>query len=436
MAARFKFRLRQLKHDLTSGMLFRPALISGTIALVGLALIELEATGTLPRWDGGGWFFGNDPGSAQAVLGAIAGSMMSVVSIVYSVLLVALSLASVQFSPRILGGFVRDRVSQRTLGVFLGTFVFCLLVMRATRAEPAWVATWAVAVGCLLGLACLVFLIYFLHHIATGIQVNNLVDRIATDTAAVMDDVGGAGAVAAVPPLPADAVAVEATASGYLQLVDHEGLVALARRSGAIVHIAVEPGDYVAPGSALAYLARPGAASAAPLTTACRDAFDLGTVRTMQQDVGFGLRQLVDIALKAISPAVNDPSTAGTCIDRLGSLLAALAVRPSGTRVIADGDAVRVVVPRPTFADLVDLAFNQLRQYGRGDLAVSIRILGAIAAVARPCTAAQRAPLRAHADLVRAGLSPAFLPADRQRFDERYQRVVDALGPETLADGA
>lgn len=141
--------------------------------------------------------------------------MMAVISIVYSVLLVALSLASVQFSPRILGGFVRDRVSQRTLGVLLGTFVYCLLVMRSTRTEPGWVATWAVAGGCLPGLACLVFLIYFLHHIATGIQVNHLVDRIALETSAVIDDVYR-GARATVPAPAADARAVAATAAGYL----------------------------------------------------------------------------------------------------------------------------------------------------------------------------------------------------------------------------
>ena len=147
----------------------------------------------------------------------------------------------------------------------------------------------------------------------------------------------------------------------------------------------------------------------------------------MQQDVAFGLRQLVDIALKAISPAVNDPSTAGVCIDRLGSLLADVAAREPGDRLIADGEVTRVVIAQPTFVDLVDLAFNQLRQYGRGDLAVSIRLLGAIAVAARPATVEQRAVLRVHADRLRDGLSPDFLPADRQRFDVQYAAVTAAL---------
>ncbi|MCE9574387.1 MAG: DUF2254 domain-containing protein [Deltaproteobacteria bacterium] len=425
MAARFRFRLRQLAHDLTGGMLLVPAAMTVALAAVGLALIELEAHEALPRWAGGGWFFRNDPGSALAVLGAIAGSMMAVVSIVYSVLLVALSLASVQFSPRILGGFVRDPVSQRTLGVFLGTFVYCLLVMRATTTDPAWVPTWAVAVGCLLGLACLVFLIYFLHHIATGIQVNNLVDRIAHETSEVIDDVYRAEAAVAVPAL-GEATAVTSTGEGYLQLVDHDGLIAIARDHGVTVHVAVEPGDYVPRGAAVARLVG-GDASPAVLA-ACRDAFDLGPVRTMQPDVGFGVRQLVDVALKAISPAVNDPSTACTCIDRLGSLLAAIAPRRCGARVLADGGVARVVIPQPTFAQLADLAFNQLRQYGRTDLAVSIRLLRAIEVAARPASAAQRAHLRRHAELVRDGLSPDFLAADRQRFDAHLEGVLAQLG--------
>jgi uncharacterized membrane protein len=425
VSPRLRFRLRQLAHDLTSGMMLRPALSAGVIALAGLVLIEVEASGSLPRWVGGGWFFRDDAASAQAVLGAIAGSMMAVISIVYSVLLVALSLASVQFSPRILGSFVRDRTSQRTLGVFLGTFVYCLLVMRSTRSDPSWVATWAVAGGCLLGLACLVFLIYFLHHIATGIQVNHLVDRIAADTHGIILEVYGPPPATHTPAVPADTIAVDASGEGYLQLVDHDGLAALASHADVTIHLAVEPGDWVPRGRTLARDERRGAAVTPAVVVACREGFDLGPVRTMQQDVAFGLRQLVDIALKAISPAVNDPSTASACIDRLGALLAELATTRPGPRVIADRAGVaRVFLDLPDFDALVDLAFNQLRQYGRGDLAVSIRMLTALAVAARPATGAQRARIIAQAELVREGLSADFLAADRARFDRQYAAFV------------
>jgi uncharacterized membrane protein len=428
VAGRVGFRWRQLAHDLRSGLLFRPTVITVELALIGLVLVELERTGTLPRWDGGGWFFRNDPGSALVVLGAIAGSMMAVISIVYSVLLVALSLTSVQFSPRILAGFVRDRVSQRTLGVFIGTFTYCLLVMRASSSDPPWVATWAVAFGFMLGLACLGFLIYFIHHIATGIQINNIVERIVAETEQVIAEVYAHGAVRDTSPRPELDASVIADRSGYLQLVDYDGLAALAREHRLIIHVSVEPGDFVTRG---AELARIGGTDVPPTSAAdCAAAFDLGPVRTMQQDAAFGIRQLVDIALKAISPAVNDPSTAATCIDRLGSLLAEVARRGAGPRVIREGGVPLVVAPQPSFVDLVDLAFNQLRQYGRGDLAVSIRMVHAIGRALRPCRDDDgRRRLYHHAELVRAGLSEQFLPADRRRFDENFAAVLPEPAP-------
>jgi uncharacterized membrane protein len=150
----------------------------------------------------------------------------------------------------------------------------------------------------------------------------------------------------------------------------------------------------------------------------------------MQQDVAYGLRQLVDIALKAISPAVNDPSTAATCLDRLGSLLAEIARRRTGPRVIREDGVTLVVAPQPSFVDLVDLAFNQLRQYGRGDLAVSIRIVHAIGMATRSCQDEDgRRRLHRHAELVRAGLSEHFLPDDRRRFDETFAATLPEPAP-------
>lgn len=414
MAGRLGFRWRQLAHDLRNGLLFRPIGITSALAGLALILVELERRGVITPFSDGGWFFRNDPGSAQTVLGAIGGSMMSVISIVYSVMLVALSLASVQFSPRILGSFVRDRVSQRTLGIFIGTFVYCLIVMRAVSTDPPWVGTWATAVGFLLGFVCLLALIYFIHHIATGIQVSNIVDRIGRETEEVIEEVYPLAQPTAAPPRIDGAASVVSANAGYLQLVDYDGLVAIAREHGVVVHVTVEHGDYVARGAELAQLAGTVPAAAAE---ACAAAFDVGSIRTMQQDVAFGVRQLVDIALKAISPAVNDPSTATICIDRLGSLLAEIGRRPTGERVLADGTTVRVVATQPTFVSLVDLAFNQLRQYGRSDLAVSIRLLDAIERAARSAPTAGRNRLLEHAELIRAGLTDTFLPADRARFD-------------------
>lgn len=429
MSVRLGFRLRQLGHDLRSGLLFRPLVLTGALALLALLLVELERRGALARWRGGGWFFGNDPGAAQAVLAAIAGSMMSVVSIVYSVLVVALSLASVQFSPRILGNFIRDRASQHTLGVLIGTFAYCLLVMRSMSSIEPWVPTWATATGLALGVVCIGFLIYFLHHIATNIQVANIIQRISDETEHVIAEVYPDQPRAAVAePLGDVAYPILAHRSGYLQLVDYEGLAELARAHHLTLVLRVEPGDYVARGDELARVLRRRGEPPPELATRGAGAFDLGPTRTMQQDVGFGLRQLVDIALKAISPAVNDPSTATLCIDRLGSLLSELAPRRPGARALLEGQEVLVWVPQPSFADLADLAFNQLRQYGKADLAVSIRIAHALARIGRACRLEeQRQRLLHHAELLRAALVDSFQREDRARFDAALAELEVSL---------
>lgn len=433
MSVRLGFRLRQLGHDLRSGLLFRPLVLTGVLALLALGLVELERRGVIARWRAGGWFFANDPGAAQAVLAAIAGSMMSVVSIVYSVLVVALSLASVQFSPRILGNFIRDRASQHTLGVLIGTFAYCLLVMRSMSTSEPWVPTWATATGLALGVVCIGFLIYFLHHIATNIQVANIIQRISDETEQVICEVYPSPAKASVAePQGALVGVLAAHRSGYLQLVDHEGLAELARHHHLTLVLRVEPGDYVARGDELARVLRRGPSGELSQELRLRGggAFDLGPTRTMQQDVAFGLRQLVDIALKAISPAVNDPSTATLCIDRLGSLLAELAPRRPGARTLLDGADVLVYAPQPNYADLIDLAFNQLRQYGKGDLAVSIRIVHALARAGRACSLDEnRQRVRHHAELLRAALAESFQREDRARFEAAIGELEAALAP-------
>lgn len=422
------FRVRQLFHDLLTGMVFRPLLITLVITLAGIVLVELEARGLIARPEDARWFFSNDSDSGRAVLQVIAGSMMAVISIVYSVLLVALSLASTQFSPRILGSFISDRASQRTLGIFLGTFLYSLLVLRAIEDAPPYVPTWGVAGACVLGLLCLMFLIRFIQHIATNIQAPNLVAHIARETHGVIVAELSARPTATHAPPPGDALVIEATDDGFLQLVDYRGLAALARKLGVTIHVAFIPGSFVSYGGVLARVESRHAVDAISLAAIVRTAFVIGPMRTMQQDVAFGFRQLVDIALKAISPAVNDPTTASTCVAHLGALLADVARHHAGPRVIADGTTARVVIPQHTFCELADLAFDQIRQYGHGDLTVSIRLLSAICVALHAATSdADRAHLRQQADLIRTGLSPQFIGVDRQRFEDHWARCMAAV---------
>lgn len=408
------FVWRQRWFDLTSGLLFRPGLIILAFAVVAAALpiAELGLAPAASAW------LATEPSSAQVILGTIAGSMMTIVSVVYSILLVALSLASMQFSTRVLGGMMRSRVSQNVLGLFAGTFVYCLLLLRAVHADPvSQVPGIALSLALALALTSLGGLVYFIHYIVQAIQAYHLVDRIASDTEVVIDAVFAETNPAASEVVPAprqpDAIVVVAETSGYIQALDIEGLRRLVPAGGRIV-VSHPMGAFVARGLPLAFI-EGGVVNA----EAIRAAFDLGPVRTLQDDVEFGLRQIVDIGLKAISPAVNDPSTAATCIDHLGRLLIRLAARNAPASQVGG-----LVVPQPAHVDLIDLAFEQLRQYGKTDMAIALRllrVLADVASVTRDRAALER--LATHGRLVEAAARAAFAPEDCDELDRRARRL-------------
>ena len=376
---RLRFLLRQTFYDLDTSLLFRPAAITILLALVAAVLPILEETH--PEIGARlAWAVPSEAGAAQVVLGTVAGGVMTVASIVYSVLIVSLSLASVQFSPRLLSGFMRDRTSQLVLGLFSGTFTYCLLVLRSARSTPdPFVPKASVVLAIALALVCLASLSYFVHHMAQGIQANYIVDRIAHESEGVIDDVFVEPADAAeeppAPPAPADAFAVVAPASGYVQLIEAQVLYELAASRGATIFVKRGVGQFV-PEQGILAVVSPRSAAGADLDAQCARAFDIGPVRTMQDDVEFGVRQIVDVALKAISPAVNDPSTAVTCIDHLGRLLGRIARRGGARTTLRDpAGEPRVVLQRADFGRMIDLALNQIRQYGKGDMAVLLRVI-------------------------------------------------------------
>jgi uncharacterized membrane protein len=438
-----RFLLRQLAWELRHGLLARPVAV--TLMYVVFAVGMLAAERRFPELTAFAtrlaFMSQEDVAGSQLILATIAGSMMTTISIVFAVLLMALSLASLQFSPRILMGFMGDRPTQYTLGVFLGTFIYCLMVLRTVHGEPdPFVPAASTTVAMLLAAVALGCLIYFIHHIAQSIHANNIVDRIATETLEVVDEefpvaVGRADThpeeTGPPPPLPDGAVDVDAHASGYVQLVNRERLVELARTNGLTIYQRHGVGEFAVEGNPIVSIV-PAEALTADIARACCECFDIGPARTLQQDVHFGIRQIVDMALKAISPAVNDPSTAVTCIDHLGRILCRLARRRILPIEVRDATSGRLLMLRRavTFHGSLDLAFNQLRQYGKGDMAVSLRMLHALTEIAM---ATDHAPHQEralhHAALIEAGLDPEFHEADRVELHRRLvslrSRVTD-----------
>lgn len=431
--ARLRFRLRQIVYDLGSGLLFRPALV--VLGIAAMALVVSAATG---GWGRAAWATPGEPGAAQVVLGTIASSMMTVVSVVYSILLVALSLASMQFSTRVLRQLVRDRVSQLTLGVFVGTFLYCILVLRVVQTDPdPFVPRYAVGGAILLALVAMGQLVYFIHHIVQFIQANFLVDQIARETEAVIDEVFPAGTPPRSIELPDGWLTlpthrVLSDRSGYVQILDVDAIAAIARAMNGVAIVRTTPGHFATEGLTMLEIHAERAPSAAEIA-ALRDSFDVGAIRTMQDDAEWGLRQIVDIALKATSPAVNDPSTAATCVDHLGRLLVRAAGRhvPKPFRGVGPDGFARVVLRESSLAALIDLAFNQIRQVAGRDMAIALRMMRVLGNLAELVTEPRaRERIAVHARLVRQMAEAAHVEEDCEALRARHAVVVAHLGDE------
>lgn len=326
-----------------------------------------------------------DPQVAQVILGGIAASIMTVVSIVFAILLMTLTLASMQFSPRIIVSFSRDRVTQWTLGIFLGTFSYCMAALPAARSVPYPFSPVATVLGAMaLALACVTLLLFFIHHISHAISVNFIVDRIAAETEAVIDDIMPTPHllprlmdVGVTNPASGGAV-VMSLESGYIRFIDTHRLVELAKSYRVAVEVLRRIGHYAPAGVPLLRVSRPERLSPEKALELA-GVFDIGPSRTLQQDVEYGVLQIVDIALKAISPAVNDPTTAINCVDQLSRILIRFASRELPEAVLYDlPGVVRTKITWIDFHQLLNSAFDQIRHYAKGDFAVSLRLLRAL----------------------------------------------------------
>jgi uncharacterized membrane protein len=391
MNKRLRLLLRQATYNLRGGFLVRPLTIALALGCAGALLSWLEET--VPAFSGIApkalFPSHSDPQVAQFILGGIATSIMTVVSIVFAILLMTLTLASMQFSPRIIVSFARDRVTQWTLGIFLGTFSYCTAALPVARMLPHPFAPVATVMGAmLLAIACVAWLLFFIHHISESISVSHIVDRIASETESMIDEVM---------PWPHRLNAMldphllepstwetplQSLESGYIRFIDTGRLVALAKSYHVKVHVVRRVGQFVPAGTVLLTAYR-GNRLSPDQREELLDAIDLGPSRTLQQDVEFGALQIVDIALKAISPAVNDPSTGISCVDQLSRILIRFASREAPAPLLYDPPGVvRASISWIGFDGLLTSAFEQIRLYAKADIAVSLRMLRALGDIA------------------------------------------------------
>ncbi|GAV32525.1 MAG: DUF2254 domain-containing protein [Azospirillum brasilense] len=410
--------LRERLEALGDAFWLRPAI------LVLLGLILGEGAVWTEQWDWtrsllpAGWLYAGGEAGARALLGAIATSTIGVAGTTFSITVAALSLASGQMGPRLLRNFVRDAGNQVALGVFLGTFVYALVVLRTVRSveEGAFVPHLGVTGALVLALLCVGTLTWFVHHIASGINVETVIGTVHAElrdaVARLTLDQPDPGPIGPAP----EGRAITAKEGGYLRALDEEGLAGWAAEHNATLNLLVRPGDYVFTGVAVATVSPPALAKEA--VGRVREAMSLGDRRAAAQDLEFAVRQLAEVAVRALSPGINDPFTAMAVLDRFGDVLCGMTDRHlPGAAVLRDGRAVlfrRAV----DYDGLLDAMFHMIRQNGAGSAAVLLRLMEVLGAVLAVEQALERgAALRRHADLVFA--------AGRQNLGE--QAAVEDL---------
>ena len=419
-----KARLRKLRSVLGDTFWIIPGLLVLSGVLLAFGLVGLDRSGIVPPallrspwlYDGGGT-------GARTLLGAVASSTIGVAGTVFSITIAALSLAAGQMGPRLLRNFTKDRGNQFTLGTFLGTFSYALMVLRSvrTQSEGEFVPHVSLSVGILLAFVCVATLVFFVNHMAGRINVDTVIELVSRDVTAALGRLAADEPGPAPPPADAwrDAQPVADPRRGYLQQLDDEGLATWAAERETAIRLLVRPGDYVFPGAPIA-LAVPMVEG---VESAIEDATALGPQRVSSADLEFAVRQLVEVAVRALSPGINDPHTAMSVLERLGAALCELAPRhlPSGVSV-KEGRAV-LVVPRVDYAGLTDTMFHMIRQNAAGSAAVLIRMLEVLTAVVSCEQRPERvASLQRHADLVLAdGERDIGTPADLGDLGKRYR---------------
>lgn len=390
------------------------------------------------------WIFRAGASGAREVLSTIATSMVQLAAITFSVTVVALALRSQQFGPRLLRNFTGDPVNQFILGTFIGTFVYALLVLRAVRdldngelEVETFVPLVAVTVSIVLALGSLALFVVFIDRVVSSIQANSIVAATSEETRTSIHRLFPEELGEEAPPDEAEryepfsgGVEILAEKTGYIQNVDVEGLMKRACEEDLVLRMEVPIGGFASSGSAL-LTAVPADRVNDELAGKVSRLFSIARDRSTLQDPEFGIRQIVDLAVKALSPSDNDPTTAVTAVEYLGSLLSDVARRtiPSPVRRDESG-AVRMIALGPTFRSMTDLAFDQIRDYGAKDPAIVFALLDSIRMIAGSVRVpAQRAILREHVEkIARAADREVREPVAREAVNRRLRLAVERIG--------
>ncbi len=372
---------------------FIPGLMVAGSFFLALVLIEVdnrvdrELLLNYPR------IFGVGAEGSRGMLVAIASSMLTVAALAFSLTLNTVAQASSQYTPRVIRNYLDDRWNQFAFGYFVSAFTYCLLVLRTIRGgDDSFIPGIAVITGLFLAIGGVGVLIFFIHHIGVSLQVTNIVAQVTEETRKSIDTLYPEHIGEGVDPdVDVDALEsmdvsewrpVRSASSGYIQAFDIEAAEEFAKERHLVVRTARELGEFVAEGGDLVQIG--GFSDEVPqeLSVAVNSFFTTNRHRTIEQDAGFGIRQLVDIALKALSPGINDTTTALTCLDRLGEIIGTLASREWPSNIRRLDTKVLVITNAPSFRDYVGQAFDEIRVNSEGNSEAMSRLIEVIARAA------------------------------------------------------
>ncbi len=428
-------RLKASADRLRSSLFFVPMLcvIAGIVVGEGMLVIDDLVSGISPRLTA-------TVDSARTVLTTVAGATLTFAGIAFSVSLLLISLASSQFSPRVVHGMFRDPFNKRVMGLVIGTFTYCLVVLRAVRsalegpAGDAIVPSLSILLAVALGIASILAIVAFINHAAHSMDVSNILRRVTEEILTQArsawpdpepdrptDDEHEEST-----PLPENAVAVRFSTYGWVQNVDYDALLT-ALPAGSRVRLETFAGQYAIQNTPICHIF-PAPEELANIADAVRAAVMVGETRTLQQDMAYGVRQLTDVALKAMSPGINDPTTAHDAVSHLGTVLADLLSRQAPAHRLSGEEGLVLMIPHATTHEqLVDLAFDELRLVSAGQPTVLIYLLDVLhhveQSLAPPRRSAVVRALRRQADQIRVMNETADVPEpDRERVRRAYAR--------------
>ena len=397
-------KIKEILINLRASLWFVPGLMILFSIALALALIEVDSNVKYKWLIDYPRLFGLGADGSRGMLTAIASSMLTFAALAFSLTLAAITQASGQFTPRIFRNFMRDRANQFALGYFVSVFAFCLIVLRTIRGadEVKFVPSLAVLGGLILAIGGVLVLIFFIHHIADSLQITTILNNITDETKQSVQkmfprEMGEAATeVEKNETWRADDIKkwrqIPAREAGYVQDVNTDGLLEFAAANRILIKMRRGVGQFAGSGATLAEIAPDtetpnreteiGGEKSDQISDEIGEFFTLGRHRTIEKDVGFGIRQIVDIALKALSPGVNDTTTAIGCIDNLGEIVAEIARRQIPAKVRSKDDVPRVITVAPNFQEYVETAFDQIRISGKANFAIFVRLIATISFIA------------------------------------------------------